>query len=104
MSYIYIPNPRPKKFWPSPDFVLERVQPRLEKSPASLEEKQARYGVPTAVDRWIAASLKSGPPSASSARAMAEPTLSDHLEDLVECQLSTMETEVHSLLSQHYPN
>ena len=101
MSYIQIPNPRRKKFWHSPAFILKRVrqhQPSLEELAASLEEKRVRHGIPTAVDRWIAAGLKSGPspPHVSSAQAMAVPTLTNLLEDLVECQLSTTETKVSS--------
>jgi hypothetical protein len=95
MSYIRIPNPRPKKFWHSPAFVLKRVrrqQPSPEELAAALEKKRVHNGLPTAVDRWIAAGL--GSARASPAQAPMLPTLADILEDLVECQLSTVETEV----------
>jgi len=108
MSYISIPNPRPNKFWDSPAFVLKRVrqhQPSPEELAAHLEEKCRRHGVPTAVDRWISESAGLGCNSASlrassgsSAQAMPMPTLANILEDLVECQLSTTETEVSSSL------
>ena len=100
MSYILIPNPRPKKFWHSPAFILKRAhqhQP-TEELASSLKEKHVRHGVPTAVDRWIAAGLNTGPPCTGSAHAMVVPMLAEILEDLVECQLSTRETEVSSLL------
>ena len=108
MSYIRIPNPRPNKFWHSPAFVLKRVrqhQPSLEELAASLSEKRVRHGIPTAVDRCIGAGLNSGSPHARSAQAIAVPTLANLLEDLVECQLCTTETEVSSSCrSQLYLN
>ena len=101
MSYIHILNPRPNKFLQSPSVILQRVrrhQPTPEELAASLERNRVRHGVPTAVDRWISAALNTSPPratsGASSAQAMAVPTLADLLEDLVECQLSKTETEV----------
>jgi hypothetical protein len=112
MSYIHIPNPRPNKFWPSRSVILQRVrrhQPSPEDIAASLEKKRVRHGVPTAVDHWISTALNTSTPHAasraSSAQAMAVPTLADLLEDLVECQLSKTETEVsYSLRSQLYLN
>jgi hypothetical protein len=95
MSYIRIPNPRRNKFWHSPAFILKRVrqpQPSPEELTAALEKKRVYNGLPTAVDRWIAAGL--GSARANPAEAPVLPTLADILEDLVECQLSTVETEV----------
>ena len=97
MSYIRIPNPRPKKFWDSPAFILKRVRPSRpspEELAASLEKERVRNGLPTAVDRWIAAGLNLESPRADCSQVVIVPTLAKNLEDLVECQLSTMETEV----------
>ena len=77
MSYIQIPNPRPKNFWHSTDFILKRVhrhQPSPEEFTAYLEENRVRHGVPTAVDRWISAGLTSAPPRACSAQENRVPT------------------------------
>ena len=63
MSYIQIPNLSPKKVWHSPAFILKCVrqhQPSPEELAASLKKKHIQHGVPTAVDWWIAAGLKSG--------------------------------------------
>lgn len=96
MAYVLVPNPRPNKFRHSPAFILKRIrphQPSPEELAASLEEKRVRHSVPTAVDQWIAAGLNSGSPRACCVQASAVPMLADLLEDLVECQLSTTETE-----------
>jgi len=63
----------------------------------SLNKKRVRNGLPTAVDRWIAAGLNSESSRADYSQVVMVPrlpTLANILEDLVECQLSTMETEV----------
>ena len=101
MSYIEIPNPRPKKFWHSPEFILTRIHrhpPSPEEVTATLEDVRVRHGVPTAVDRWISAGLTSAGPHACSAQAIMVPTLANLLEDLVECHLSTKQTEVKILI------
>ena len=102
MSYIRIPNPRPKKFWDSPAFILKRVHPSRhspEELAACLEKKRVCNGLPTAVDRWIAARLNLESSRTDCSQVVTVPTLANILEDLVECQLSTMETEVlHSFI------
>lgn len=100
MCYIRILNPRPKKFWDSPKFILKRVrrlQPTQEELTASLEKKRVQYGVPTSVDWWISVGLNSGSPHARSESVHGQ-MLADILEDFVECQLSTTQTKVSSLL------
>ena len=97
MPYIRIPNPRPKNFWDSPAFILKHVRPSRpspEELAASLEKERIRNGLPTAVDRWIAAGLNLESPHADCSQVVMVPTLANILEDLVECQLSTIETEV----------
>ena len=96
MPYIAIPNPRPKKFWDSPLHVLVYVRPRQRTAAEvalSREKDRARYGVPTAVDRWIAVGL-SGPTTHIREAHQARSTLEDILDDKVECQLHVVATEV----------
>ena len=109
MPYIRIPNPRPKKFWDLPAFILKHVhpsQPSPEELAASLEKERIRNGLPTAVDQWIAAGLNLESPHADCSQVVMVPTLANILEDLVECQLSTIETEVLKsfILSLIYTN
>ena len=84
------------------DFILKRVhrhQPSPEEFTAYLEENRVRHGVPTAVDRWISAGLTSAPPRACSAQENRVPTQQSSpifFSDLVECQLTTTQTEVRS--------